>query len=154
MKNIIIWIFSFIAVAAAYLVYMNVSSYNPEKLRQISRDAFSLMNEERADNYLLPMQWDEDLELKALSWSQQMSDAMRLYHSDMDYRENIAKGNWGSGEGLYTAWRDSAGHHLNYMYKYIDSGAIAAAQFSHSFNIGRFNIRYYRDDYYAVWLGK
>ncbi|MDE6635719.1 MAG: SH3 domain-containing protein [Lachnospiraceae bacterium] len=89
-------------------------------LRDWAEQIFALVNAERAAAGLNELTWDENLYNHAMD---------RCYandgHAGMQMMENYAYGTFGSAQSIHDAWKNSQGHHDNYMRESHAKGAVA-----------------------------
>lgn len=94
-----------------------------EELRGTARGIMELINEDRINQDIPPLQWDSELEIVAIAHSQYMAVTGNYVHSGNGLAENIAKGM----KNAYEQWKRSPAHYLNYMQISLHRGAIGLA---------------------------
>jgi uncharacterized protein YkwD len=111
----------------AFCGYMAVTSYASSlDTVGVAHKAFDLINAERSEYPRPALIWDNELEKKAIAYSQQMNDTGKFEHSKMPYAENILKSSdrFANGEQVYRPWMMSDGHYRNMVDKNLKYGAI------------------------------
>lgn len=135
---------------AGWAVMTAVSMPNPETARQ----TFDLINQERQSADLVPLIWDNELEILALRHSQYMSDTNDFRHSAYPFAENIAQGGTGSARELYRLWYGSYLHHQNYMDASFRYAAIGITYKITKINFGNMSIPIMARNGYATFIAK
>lgn len=95
--------------------------------RQMERLVFDLVNDERRERGLEPLEWDDQLAELAREWSSEMADQGRLEHQDPERMLERSEGFTGVGENIFRAtgplpastihvsWMRSDGHRANVL---------------------------------------
>lgn len=114
MKSFISWIFAIlcIGVVLAGAVWAVVLYVAAEDTVGVAHKAFDLINQERAELEFPALVWDNDLEVKAIAYSQTMNDTGHFEHSSMGYAECILEStdSFSNGEQVYHPWERSFKH--------------------------------------------
>lgn len=95
--------------------------------RAMERMVFDLVNDERRERGLEPLEWDDQLAAHAREWSQQMAEEGRLEHQDSQRMLERAEGFSAVGENIFrgrgpvptstvhVGWMRSDGHRANVL---------------------------------------
>ncbi len=95
--------------------------------RAIERAIFDMVNEEREERGLPPLEWDDELARRARQWSAEMAAAGRLEHQDPEELQAAVSGYTALGENIFQStgavpagrihvgWMRSEGHRVNVL---------------------------------------
>lgn len=98
-----------------------------EEARRMERMIFDLVNDERRERGLDPLEWDDQLATLGREWSRRMADRGTLEHQDPERMLERSEGFTGVGENIFTAsgpvrastihvgWMRSDGHRANVL---------------------------------------
>jgi hypothetical protein len=98
-----------------------------EAERSMERLIFDLVNDERRERGLEPLEWDDQLADLARDWNEEMADRGRLEHQEPEQMLERAEGFTGVGENIFRAtasvpastihvgWMRSDGHRANVL---------------------------------------
>ncbi len=120
----------------------------------ICREAFDLINSERASCGISPLSWNEGIAQEAREHSVYMATIDKLEHSDKNYAENIVMGATSSGAEMYEAWKASPKHRENYLDGSLSTGAIGIGFKTESVQLGGWTITYQISRGYATFLAR
>lgn len=93
----------------------------------VERAIFDMVNAERQERGLSPLDWDEELARHARQWSADMSEAGRLEHQDAQEMQEAVDGYTALGENIFQSsapvaagrihvgWMRSEGHRVNVL---------------------------------------
>ncbi len=95
--------------------------------RAMERAIFDMVNRERQERGLSPLNWDEELAQRARQWSADMAAAGRLEHQDPQAMQEAVDGYTALGENIFQSsapvaagrihvgWMRSEGHRVNVL---------------------------------------
>ncbi|HEV2069869.1 MAG TPA: CAP domain-containing protein [Acidimicrobiales bacterium] len=95
--------------------------------RAMERAIFDMVNRERQERGLSPLDWDEELARRARQWSADMAAAGRLEHQDAQEMQAAVEGYTALGENIFQSsapvaagrihvgWMRSEGHRVNVL---------------------------------------
>lgn len=151
MGRILTFILLFVTL---WMIFTTVNLPKSGETEEISRQTLELINQERKEQGIAPLIWDNTLERLAIAHSQYMADTDILEHSDYNYTENIAQGGTSDAVELYNLWRNSLLHHANYMDRSLRYGAIGIAYKLTNVTLGSINITVNISRGYATFIAK